>query len=85
MPAAEFAERFFGIFAAVPQQTADELFLQMALVLPTPEKRLALLRHAQNVSTLMSAQPVCDCLCCVACAAHIRSAPGAAAACTERE
>eukprot|EP00883_Tetradesmus_obliquus_P007395 jgi/Sobl393_1/18013/SZX62610.1 len=52
MPAAEFAERFFGIFAAVPQQTADELFLQMALVLPTPEKRLALLRHAQNAQNV---------------------------------
>jgi hypothetical protein len=50
MDAAEFADRFFGIFAAAPQQTAAELFLQMVLILPTPDRRLQLLRHAQNVS-----------------------------------
>jgi hypothetical protein len=50
MPAAEFADRFFGIFAAAPQQTTGELFIQMMLILPTPDKRLQLLRHAQNVS-----------------------------------
>jgi hypothetical protein len=50
MDAAEFADRFFGIFAAAPQQVASELFLQMVLILPTADKRLQLLRHAQNVS-----------------------------------
>jgi hypothetical protein len=50
MPAAEFADRFFSIFAAAPQQTAGELFIQMMLILSTPDKRLQLLRHAQNVS-----------------------------------
>lgn len=50
MDAAEFADRFFGIFAAAPQQTADELFTQMVLLLPTPQRRLELLRLARNVS-----------------------------------
>ena len=37
---AEFADRFFSIFATVDEQTADELFVQMALLLPQPKPLL---------------------------------------------
>jgi len=49
IPAAEFAERFFSIFAAAPGNIRHELFLQMALLVPQAAKRLELLKHADNV------------------------------------
>lgn len=48
--AAEFADRFFSIFAATPPQITDELFIQMALILPTADRRVQLLKLARNVS-----------------------------------
>lgn len=50
IPAAEFADRFHSIFASTPGNVKHELFIQMALLLPQPAKRLELLKHAQNVS-----------------------------------
>lgn len=44
----EFADRFFGIFGGCPG--AADLFVQMALMVPAPERRLALLRLAEDVS-----------------------------------
>lgn len=51
--AAEFSDRFFGIFAAVPAQLADELFIQMAFIVPQPNRRLELLRLARNVGVCL--------------------------------
>lgn len=50
IPAPEFAERFFSVFAATPGNIRHELFMQLALLVPQPAKRLELLQQAQNVS-----------------------------------
>jgi hypothetical protein len=50
IPATEFADRFFAIFGATPGNTRHELFMQLALLISQPAKRLELLQHAQNVS-----------------------------------
>jgi hypothetical protein len=49
IPAPEFADRFFSIFTATPGSIRHELFMQLALLVPLPAKRLELLQHAQNV------------------------------------
>jgi hypothetical protein len=45
----EFRDRFFAIFGRCPG--ADDLFVQMALLVPSPPMRLALLQTAADVST----------------------------------
>lgn len=50
IPASEFAERFFGIFSATPRAIRHELFVQMALLIPSAPKRLELLQQAVHVS-----------------------------------
>lgn len=50
IPASEFADRFYSIFSSTPGSIRHELFLQMALLVPQPAKRLELLQHAANVS-----------------------------------
>jgi hypothetical protein len=45
----EFADRFDGILARAPQQLRDELLVQTALLLPSAEKRLELLRFVNDV------------------------------------
>jgi hypothetical protein len=50
IPAPEFAERFYSVFAATPGNVRHELFMQLALLVPQPAKRLELLQQAQDVS-----------------------------------
>lgn len=49
IPAQEFQDRFFSIFGSV--EDAQLLYLQMALLVPNPAKRLQLLQLAPNVSS----------------------------------
>lgn len=48
--AVELSDRFFSIFAAAAAPVTDELFVQMALLLPQADRRLQLLKLARNVS-----------------------------------
>ena len=46
----EFRDRFFAIFGAAGSEVAEELFKEMAMMVPALPKRAALLARCRDVS-----------------------------------
>jgi hypothetical protein len=66
--AVEFKDRFFGIYGR--EQAAQQLYMEISLLVPNPARRMALLMAAPNVS----ARNISPLLCCTRCCLHNRLA-----------